>query len=137
MLIPCDSKCLGRVHSVTRNKTERNSPKERSFTEKLTPSFLECFIVPKLFGMDFQVFYVLRIVSEQNSKAFSLPKMEFLCFSHQKMVRNGILRVFSSAKRIEMEFQGFSFPRNRRNSDVTAVCSISLCMPRNFFFFEK
>jgi hypothetical protein len=36
VLIPCDSEYFGRVHSETRNETERNSTKQWSFTKQLT-----------------------------------------------------------------------------------------------------
>ncbi len=83
-----------------------------------------CFLFWKWFGTEFQGF-------------FGLPKM----------VQNGIPRFFSSENGAERnskgfslprrwfgtEFRGFSLPRNGRNSDGTAVCSVLFRIPRNNF----
>jgi hypothetical protein len=60
VLIPCDSECLGTVHSVTRNETEFSEIiKFYETANKIR--LLKVFFCPKKwFRMDFRVFSVME-----------------------------------------------------------------------------
>jgi hypothetical protein len=105
--------------------------------------------------MEFQGFFSSENGSERNSKVFLIQKwfgmefrgffssekwfgMEFQgLFSSEKWFGTEFRGFFSSEKWFGTEFRGFSIPRNRRNSDGTAVCSVVFRIPRNNFFVGK
>ncbi len=113
------------------------------------------FLFQKWFGMEFQGFFSSENGSERNSKVFLIQKwfgmefrgffssekwfgMEFQgLFSSEKWFGTEFRGFFSSEKWFGTEFRGFSIPRNRRNSDGTAVCSVVFRIPRNNFFVGK
>ncbi len=102
-------------------------PRVLLFREMVRKGIPKVFLFRKLFERNFEVFLIQKWFGTEFRGFFSSEKwfgMEFWGF-------------FSSEKWFGMEFRGVSLPRNRRNSNGTAVCSILFCMPRNNFFVGK
>ncbi len=107
--------------------------------------FRSFFLFQKWFGTEFLSFFWCFFSSEngseQNSEVFLIKKWfgtEFCgFFSSEKWFRTEFRGFFSSKKWFGTEFRGFSLPRNRRDSDGTAVCSVLFCIPRNNFWSEN
>ncbi len=97
----------------------------------------EVFLFWKWFRTEFRGFFSSENSSERNSEVFSLLKMVRNGTPRFFSFENGLERnsevFFSSEKWFGTEFRGFSLPRNRRNSDGTAACSVLFRIPRNIF----
>jgi hypothetical protein len=130
VLIPCDSEYFGRVHSVTRNETERNSAKYWSFNKQITKViFFPSFYFRKWFREEFRIFICSENDSERNSEVFFFRKWfgtEFRGFFQPKMVRNGIPRVFLFQEMVRNEIPRF-FLLRETGGILTELPSVPTC----------
>ncbi len=115
---------------------------------------LRFFLFQKWFGTEFQGFSHPKIVRNGIPEVFLFREMvqngilrdflssgkwfgmEFWGFSSEKWFGTDFQGFFSSEKWFRMDW-GFSLPRNRRNSDRTAVCSVLFCILRNNLLLEN
>jgi hypothetical protein len=97
------------------------------FRELVHNEIPKFFLFQKWFGTEFRGFFSSENGLERNSEGFS----------RLKIVGKGIPRVFLSQEMVRNGIPRFFLPRNRRNSDGTAACSVLFHFPRNTFLSEN
>ncbi len=130
-------------------------PKFFLFRKLFRTEFLGFFSLPKMVWNRIPRFFSSKNGSERNSVGFLFQEMDRnkipRVFLFQEKVQNGFPKVFSSKKWLGTEFRGFfssqkwfgtkfrcfSLPRNRRNSNGNATCTVLFSIPRNNFLSES